>query len=105
MYPRKYCFGQEIVDAVVLLFRDEFVVPMISLVRSCFITDKTYIDHPVTVFNVELFLESVEPDQVDFFRQFLQTTMFQQFQELMTDDPSVSPLALSDTSDMTPFDM
>jgi hypothetical protein len=104
MYPRKYCFGQEIVDAIVLLFRDQFVLPMESLVRSCFITDKTDIDHPITVLNNEVFLESVEPDQREFYQQFMQTTMFQQFTELMTDEPSMSPLALSDASDMTPFD-
>jgi hypothetical protein len=102
MYPRKYCFGQEIVDAILLIFRDGLAVPLETLVRSCFITDKTDLDRPVTVFNNELFMESVDPDHVEFYRQFMQTTMFQEFIELMTDEPAMSPLALSDASDMTP---
>jgi hypothetical protein len=100
MYPRKYCFGKDMVDAVVLLFRDEFVIKLELLARMCFVTDRTEGQRPVTVFNKELFLESVEKEDREFYEMFVQTMMFHEFVELMTDDPAVSPLALSDASDI-----
>jgi hypothetical protein len=105
MYVRKFVFNREMVDAIVLLMTDHIVKPLEDLVRSCLITDRTVPENPVTVFSRDLFIESVDPKDAAFYQLFIQTTMFGEFTELITDEPETSPLALSDASDITPLDL
>jgi hypothetical protein len=104
MYHRKYVFGQDMVDCILIVIRDHLVGPLVQLVRACLITDRTVPDVPVTVFSADLFVESLDATDRDFFRLFMQTTMFVEFKDLILDEPGVSVLAVSDASDMTPVD-
>lgn len=68
-----------LVEAVLGYFRTSLERELDMLMRPYFITDTTDIEHPVTVFNQELFLMSIDRDQGPFYYAFLGTTSFQEF--------------------------
>jgi hypothetical protein len=68
-----------LVEAVMGYFRTRLERELEVLMRPCFITDTTDIEHPVAVFNQELFLMSIDEGQRLFYRGFLGTTSFQEF--------------------------
>jgi hypothetical protein len=53
-----------------------------------FVTDRTDEQHPVTVFNKELFFASLSPQMSPFYFAFSQTTMFQEFIDKKMDEKS-----------------
>jgi hypothetical protein len=75
----KYLLVPMLVEAVMGYFRTRLERELEVLMRPCFITDTTDIEHPVAVFNQELFLMSIDEDQRLFYRGFLGTTSFQEF--------------------------
>jgi hypothetical protein len=80
-YPRKYIFKPPLIAEIVDLFRKHFAPKLEEMLEPCFITDTTDIEHPVTVFNRDLFLASVPAADVSFYEAFLGTTAFQEFSE------------------------
>ena len=84
--PKKYVFPTEVVDQIVATFR-ELIAPKIEkLIAPCFVSDTTDIENPVTIFNKELFLDSVGKKARPFFSEFVNTTMFQEFCDGKTDE-------------------
>jgi hypothetical protein len=80
-YPRKYIFKPPLVGEIVELIRRHFAPKLGELIQPCFITDTTDIEHPVTVFNRELFLATVPAADMAFYDAFLGTTAFHEFSE------------------------
>jgi hypothetical protein len=78
-------FSQKVVREILDLFEKHLAPPLAGLLRPCFVTDMTDVDHPVTVFNREVFIASVRDDQRQFYAAFLLTTMFQEFSDRMMD--------------------
>jgi hypothetical protein len=87
-YKHKYLLSPVLVDPLVGLFRCQLAPKLEVLIRPCFITDTTDPQNPVTVFNRDLFLESVRPDDTAFYRAFMSTTMFQEFSDSLLDATS-----------------
>lgn len=84
--PKKYIFPVEVVDQIVGTFR-ELIAPKIEkLIAPCFVSDTTDIENPVTIFNKELFLDSMGKKARPFFSEFVNTTMFQEFCDGKTDE-------------------
>jgi hypothetical protein len=82
----KYIFGQEVVDQIRVLFRVQIEPGLELLLRPCLITDTTDPDRPVTVFNKDLFLESVSPVNRPFYSAFMLTTMFHVYCDGLMDE-------------------
>jgi hypothetical protein len=82
----KYLFGQTIVEQIANLFRCQIEPALEALTRPCFITDTTHPDQAVTVFNRDVFLQSIAPDQKEFYAGFMHTTMFQQYLDGLMDE-------------------
>jgi hypothetical protein len=80
-YARKYIFKPPLVGEIVELFRRHFAPKLGELIQPCFITDTTDIEHPVTVFNRELFLATVPAADAAFYDAFLGTTAFHEFSD------------------------
>jgi hypothetical protein len=85
-YDRSYVFGQIIAEFIVDIFRGHFPSRLAQWVRPCSITDTTDIGNPVTVFNRELFLESVPQGDRSFYEAFTVTTVFQAFVDSAMDE-------------------
>jgi hypothetical protein len=77
LYEHKFLFSPGFCDQIVGLFQVQLAPKLEFLIRPCFITDTTDPEHPVTVLNRELFIESVPPADKPFYSGFIYTTMFQ----------------------------
>jgi hypothetical protein len=84
--PRRYIFKPRLVTEIVDMIRRHFAPKLDQLIQQCFITDTTEIEHPVTVFNRELFISSVRGPELPFYEAFLGTTAFDLFSEGMMND-------------------
>lgn len=95
-HPTKYVFNPPLVENILKLFSGHLVPELELKIKSCFVTDSTDISHPITVFNKDLFLASIEPSQQEFFDSFINTTLFQQYCEGKTDEMQVVKAMMSD---------
>ena len=84
--PPKYIFTEDVTDKISDLFKNSIAPIVDSLVIPCFVTETTDISNPVTVFNKDLFLSSVEKDAMPFYTHFLSTSIFQQYCDSKTDE-------------------
>ena len=87
-FPQKYIFTPEVANKIMECFETSIAPTVDSLIKPCFVTETTDINHPVTVFNKELFLDSVPERARQFYSQFSTTTMFQDFCDTKTDATS-----------------
>jgi hypothetical protein len=78
-------FSQKVVRDILDAFARHLAPGLAGLLWPCFVTDMTDVDHPVTVFNREVFMASVRDDQREFYGAFLMTTMFQEFSDGLMD--------------------
>lgn len=85
MEYQKYVFTPEVCDKIIAAFAESVAPTVESLIKPCFVTETTDIDHPVTVFNKELFIDSVPPKAHTFYAAFTTTTIFQEFVDAQTD--------------------
>lgn len=101
--PPKYIFTEAVNDQIVDTFKKGLPVTIKSLMDPCFVSDTTDINNPVTIFNHELFVSSINPEWKEFFDLFLNTQIFQQFCDIRTDEKEVflQSSMLADTR--TPF--
>jgi len=83
---QKYVFTPEIVDHIQQIFYDNFKTPLESSIRPCFVTDSTDVDKPVTVFNHEIFMMSIDRKDEPFYSQFSHSSIFQLFCDGKTDE-------------------
>ena len=100
--PQKYVFFPAVVEAILGIFSNHFSHELENL-KACFVTDSTDLSHPITVFNKDLFLASVTPDQENFYEMFINTTMFQQYCEGKTDEMQTKKAQMSGNSDGNPL--
>lgn len=84
--PKKYIFGRDLVNEILDLFRGMLAPQVEKVIAPCFVSDTTDIENPVTIFNRELFLDSVGKKARAFFSEFVNTTMFQEFCDGKTDE-------------------
>ena len=84
--PKKYIFSRKLVDDILDMFRKLIAPNLENVIAPCFVSDTTDIENPVTIFNRELFLESVSKKARPFFAEFVNTTMFQEFCDSKTDE-------------------
>jgi hypothetical protein len=78
-YPRKFIFGPALISDILERFRHHLPPTLEQLIRPCFITDTTDIEHPVTVFNREVFMASIDSAEHAFYDAFIGTNAFQEF--------------------------
>ncbi|OHT08621.1 hypothetical protein TRFO_22808 [Tritrichomonas foetus] len=83
--PQKYIFTAEVVNQIMDCFMKSIAPTVEALIKPCFVTETTDINNPVTVFNKELFLDSVPENARPFYSLFATTTMFQDFCDTKTD--------------------
>jgi hypothetical protein len=89
-YSRRYILSEELIGEIAAMFASQIEPSLEELLRPCFITDTTDIDSPVTVFNKELFLASVDPADKPFYTAFVHTTAFQDFSDSLMDETARS---------------
>jgi hypothetical protein len=85
-YPRRFIFGAGIVRDILTHFRYHLPPTLEQLMRPCFITDTTDIENPVTVFNREVFMGSVDAAEQRFYDAFIGTQGFQEFADSKMDE-------------------
>ncbi|OHT12858.1 hypothetical protein TRFO_17111 [Tritrichomonas foetus] len=95
--PPKYVFIPPLVERILHTFSSHFAPELESKIKACFVTDSTDLSHPITVFNKDLFLASVDPQQEEFYEAFINTTMFQQYCEGKTDEMQNVKAMMSDS--------
>lgn len=87
--PPKYILTEAVNDQVVDAFRKGLPETISYLMNPCFVSDTTDANKPVTIFNHELFVSSINPDWKEFFDLFINTQIFQQFCDIKTDEKEV----------------
>ncbi|OHT03919.1 hypothetical protein TRFO_28696 [Tritrichomonas foetus] len=93
--PPKYVLTEHVIDKIVSLFQRQIAPTVESLMWPCFVSETTDINNPVTVFNKDLFMDSVEPCAKKFYSLFTTTTIFQQFCDRKTDEKDALLLSYS----------
>lgn len=81
----KYVFIPPLVENILNTFSHHIANKLESRISPCFVTDSTDCEHPVTIFNKDLFLASVPQDEEAFYQEFTGTQIFTQFCEGKTD--------------------
>lgn len=106
----KYAFIPPLVENILNIFSKHLAPDLENLIKPCFITDSTDINHPVTVFNSDLFLDSIKPKELPFYKQLINTSIFQLFCDGKTDEMDViksliSKSCLSESTEDSDSDM
>lgn len=81
----KYVFIPPLVESLLNTFSHHIANKLEGRISPCFVTDSTDCEHPVTIFNKDLFLASVPKDEEAFYQEFTGTQIFTQFCEGKTD--------------------
>lgn len=81
----KYIFFPKIIQSIVKLFYKPFIPNLAEFVKMHLVTDTTIRSNPVTVFNQDLFLYHVDDKYQEFMKFFMNTQMFQDFVERVSD--------------------
>lgn len=81
----KYVFIPPLVENLLNTFSHHIANKLEGRISPCFVTDSTDCEHPVTIFNKDLFLASVPKDEEAFYQEFTGTQIFTQFCEGKTD--------------------
>jgi hypothetical protein len=89
-YPRRFIFREALVRDILTQFRHHLPPTLEQLIRPCFITDTTDIEHPVTVFNREVFMASIDSAEQPFYDAFIGTTAFQEFADSKMDETAMT---------------
>jgi hypothetical protein len=89
--PRSLMFSDAQVDEIARIFGTLIAPDVAARAVLCFVTDRTVKRCPVTIFNRELFLASLEEPDAPFYRAFAQTMMFNEFIDRQLDEKGHEP--------------
>ena len=90
--PIKYILTPFVIEDILSLFADFLAPSLTDSISSCFVTDTTDPENPITVFNKDLLLSIIPDNEKEFYSAFLSTQIFSEFCEAKTDDFSRSKL-------------
>ncbi|KAH0790371.1 uDENN domain containing protein [Histomonas meleagridis] len=79
MHPQKYIFTSSVVESIGDIFSTHISIPINNYIISCFVTESNGMEKPVTVLNKKLFLSIVDPSELEFYRKFFNTVVFQHY--------------------------
>lgn len=82
----KYIFTEQVVLQIVQAFKDCFPKHFYKSISSCFVSDTTDINNPVTIFHRDLFFDAIPQEHKPFYEFFLNCQIFTQFCDLKTDE-------------------
>lgn len=88
--PMSVILRPDMVDQILTAFHHHLSNIVDPILPSCFATDSTDINHPITVLNQDLFLSHVNPEDAPFFQAFLNTHGFQEYTNAKTDAFAIS---------------
>lgn len=94
----KYVFSPIIIEDIINIFRTSFPPVLQDLIRSCFVTDNTDPNMPVTIMNKELMMSMISDDEQEFYSLFQPTQLFDYFCNSLTDQYSEDKLNESQSS-------
>jgi hypothetical protein len=92
--PRSLMFSDAQVDEIARIFATLIAPDVTARAVLFFVTDRTVKRCPVTIFNRELFLASLEGPDAPFYRAFAQTMMFNEFIDTQVDEKGREPAPL-----------
>jgi hypothetical protein len=92
---RRILFNEEQVDEIAAMFAALLAPDIAARALLFFVTDRTEPRRPITIFNAELFLASLEGKDAQFFRAFAQTMMFHEFIDRQIDETTSDLVAQS----------
>lgn len=95
-HPSKYVFNPPLVEKILSIFAMHFAPKLEVRIKPFFVTDSTDLARPITVFNKDLFLESVDESEKAFYSLFIGTSTFEQYCGRKTDEMQVVKALMSD---------
>ncbi|OHT11318.1 hypothetical protein TRFO_19303 [Tritrichomonas foetus] len=90
--PIKYILTPFIIEDILTLFSEFFIPSVNERIASCFVTDTTDPENPITVLNKDLLMNIVPNEEKEFYSSFIATQVFSEFCEKKADEFSKSKL-------------
>lgn len=81
----KYVMTPFVIEDILSLFAEFFPPSLTETLQSCFVTDTTDLDNPITVINKDLLNSIVPEEESEFYKIFTSTQIFTDFSERKID--------------------